>query len=251
LPGKAALLRSYCLGRSTEKEFHSGCKYRRTKDTKTRSRPGVGKNEPNQRDDVLLIQRLLNKHGAKLKEDRYCGPNTVAAIMLFQKSFMTVPDGRINPNGTTWRHLTAGEKPSPLVPLPKAGTGYYRYSPSTNQYGTRQTIDAVTAVAAAFAADANAEIGVGDISLANGGHLSPHKSHRRGTNVDMRPLRSDKKRLPVSITDDEYSCELTRQLIEKLLANSNVRRILFNDKGIHGVHFFQGHHNHLHVEMNR
>jgi hypothetical protein len=79
--------------------------------------------------------------------------------------------------------------------------------------------------------------------------MPPHKTHRTGRNVDLRPLRVDNAHGPTSIGDPTYSREGTRDLVQALLANSSVQRILFNDTEIQGVRRSPGHDNHLHVEI--
>ncbi|MEZ6079605.1 MAG: peptidoglycan-binding protein [Pirellulaceae bacterium] len=52
------------------------------------------------RNDVLLVQQLLNRHrmstSAAIQEDGLVGPKTIAAIEEFQKRVvrMSIPDGR-------------------------------------------------------------------------------------------------------------------------------------------------------------
>ena len=79
--------------------------------------------------------------------------------------------------------------------------------------------------------------------------MAPHGSHRRGVDVDIRPLRADGQRLPVTITDPNYSRDRTKLLVEALQAQSNLHLILFNDTKVQGVRFYEGHHNHLHVRF--
>src|SRR5262249_47851761 len=138
-----------------------------------------------------------------------------------------------------------------LVLLPQAcGFGYYSYEPLNRQYGTAATISALHEVALAFSSRMpGAEIGIGDISFAQGGLMNPHHSHQHGTDVDIRPFRKDGAQQPVTITDPQYNRETTRLLVQALLAHRNVKGILFNDGEIPGVQFFAGHHNHLHVKM--
>ncbi len=225
----------------------------------------VGKGVPHSSvDDVIVIQTLLKKAGNDPgKVDGRCGPKTISAIIAFQSKFLSAPDGRVDLGGVTWTKLAASD----FVQLPQvSGFGYYSYSVGTRQYGTAQTIQALRDVAGTFRLNALQQnsgptsvgvgvgcteriIAIGDISFQNGGHMDPHTTHQKGTNVDIRPLRKDKQQAPVSITDEAYSAEDTGLLVRCLLAHSNVRRILFNDTSIPGVHFFVGHHNHLHVEM--
>jgi hypothetical protein len=66
----------------------------------------VGTSGQNRTADVVTIQRLLLRNGVTPGAiDGRCGPNTVRAIVQFQSRFFSRPDGRVDPNGTTWRHL--------------------------------------------------------------------------------------------------------------------------------------------------
>jgi len=69
----------------------------------------------NKPDDVAVVQTLLNQfRTAKLPVTKHCGPDTVQAIVEFQKRFnMPVSEGRVDPNGPTWRRL--------VVPPPMPG----------------------------------------------------------------------------------------------------------------------------------
>lgn len=138
-----------------------------------------------------------------------------------------------------------------LVPLPQvAGHGYYAYSDVHRQYGTRSTIATISDAARAASEElGQTQIGIGDISFPDGGNMPPHKSHRNGRNVDVRPVRSDGANTPVTIHDKDYSRERTTILVETLRSTGKVRSILFNDKAIAGVTHWQGHDNHLHVVM--
>lgn len=204
--------------------------------------------------DVVLVQQLLNAADAGLKEDGDAGPATVLAIRDYQRNFLTRPDGRVDPGGRTWQHLVERKlkvEPHDLVLLPQqSGLGYYSYASATRQFGTKGCITALREAGAQFVHnDATLPIGIGDISFQHGGTMHPHQSHKHGRHVDIRPLRTDRRRLPVSVTEPAYSRELTKLLVATLLAHRNVKSILFNDTAIAGVTSFAGHHNHLHVTM--
>ena len=74
----------------------------------------VGQDGDNLEADVRLVQQLLNRQDlaplAKLKEDGRIGPNTIEAIRHFQTRClgMNSPDGRVDPDGRTFRRLSGG-----------------------------------------------------------------------------------------------------------------------------------------------
>lgn len=74
----------------------------------------VGQGGDNLEDDVRLVQQLLNRQDlaplAKLKEDGRIGPATIEAIRHFQTRSlgMNSPDGRVDPDGKTFRRLASG-----------------------------------------------------------------------------------------------------------------------------------------------
>jgi murein endopeptidase len=140
-----------------------------------------------------------------------------------------------------------------LVLLPQAsGTGYYSYSPTENQYGTRSTIDALVRIAIGWRdgpSNGGAEFGIGDISLHEGGPFPPHAGHQNGTESDIRPMRIDRQHIAVDWHDVAYDRELTQRLVDAIRADSNCRKILFNDPDIQGVEPYPKHDNHLHVKF--
>jgi hypothetical protein len=76
----------------------------------------VGRGGLNRRDDVILVQELLTKHGYSLGRqgiDGACGPMTIAAILEFQRRFLRCPDGLIHVGGMTWNRLTGTVAPPP------------------------------------------------------------------------------------------------------------------------------------------
>lgn len=78
----------------------------------------VGRNGVNNDADVRIVQTLLqNRRYYTGRIDGICGPGTIRAIEAVQKTFMLLPDGRVDPNGTTLRRLT-----SPVTPVTAATT---------------------------------------------------------------------------------------------------------------------------------
>ncbi|MCX4242219.1 T6SS effector amidase Tae4 family protein [Paraliomyxa miuraensis] len=66
----------------------------------------VGEGGRNDRDDVELVQQLLADNGIDPGSiDGVCGPKTIAALRKFQARFLSRPDGRVDPDGRTFREL--------------------------------------------------------------------------------------------------------------------------------------------------
>ena len=92
----------------------------------------VGVNGANQKQDVGVVQHLLNLSGSKrgipkqvLLVDGIAGPKTVGAIREFQTKFCKVVDGKLMPGGETITRLNeiAG-------PIPPANDGISFLTPS-------------------------------------------------------------------------------------------------------------------------
>ena len=215
-----------------------------------------GKNDPH---DLQIVQELLMKNGA-LAARPFCYDMMalIQSIKQFQKGFMLNPDGKVDPNGTTFERLQG----LGLTEVPASGgTGWYRYDTGDMSksrimhFGTANTVQAVYDVARSFAIGLPGfPIGVGDLSSAMGTNLGRHSTHQKGLNVDVRPLRKDGAQQPTNINDTQYSRENTLLLVDAFLAHRNVDRLLFNDADIINkrkprVHSSPGHDNHLHVIM--
>lgn len=219
----------------------------------------VGNGGVNNHDDVLIVQRLLNRNShivdtiGRVPEDGNVDERTRSAIVAFQRDVVRLAqqDGRVDPGGRTFRVLT-GDSPhgatSAFVQLPGDGEGYYSYSSRDRQWGTPRTIQSIVTVAARLSR-AGIEIGVGNLSFANGARMPPHTSHRRGIDVDIRPQRTDGARQPVDISSPAYDRAKTRQVVAALRGDENLALILFNDREIEGVRSWAGHDNHLHVRF--
>ena len=82
----------------------------------------VGQGGKNVKADVVTVQTLLNKKGAKLTVDGSCGPKTISAITAFQKQVVKLakPDGRIDVGGATWKALSGGTTAAAPAAAPKA-----------------------------------------------------------------------------------------------------------------------------------
>lgn len=218
----------------------------------------VGKKGQNFSADVLLVQKLLNQKlnatsgVVPLKENGDFGEPMLKAIEYFQKKVvgLAIADGRIDVGGKTWKKLSDSTSKTALKQLVANSPNYYRYSSSDRQYGTEKALSSLYTLAKRMKDSCGVTIGIGDISFADGKLMPPHGSHRKGVDVDIRPLRKDKKSLPVSITQKkDYDAALTKKLVEFARRDPNLASILFNDTSITGVKSHTGHDNHLHLRF--
>lgn len=217
----------------------------------------VGKKGQNLQADVLAVQKLLNQKlnatsgVVPLKEDGVFGDRTLKAIEYFQKKVvgLAIPDGRIDVGGKTWKKLSESTSKTALKALASSSPNYYRYSSTDRQFGTEKALSSLYTLAKRMKDSVGVTIGIGDISFADGKLMPPHGSHRKGVDVDIRPLRKDKKSLPVSIKDKSYDAAATKKLVEFARRDPNLVSILFNDTTITGVKSWTGHDNHLHLRF--
>ena len=140
--------------------------------------------------------------------------------------------------------------------LPASGAGFVTNNrgPSGKfQFGQKSTIDAAVAVGIAWEALNPARpFSIGQISLKGGGEMPPHKSHRVGLDVDVRPMRTDGANEPVTITDAEYDRATTTALITLWWKKAPVQSLLFIDPTVISAGITQcvnGHHHHFHARL--
>lgn len=220
------------------------------------------------REYIKWVQRSLNRiANARLDEDGIMGPLTRGAVQSFQRSKGLDVDGIVGPiteaalvragatNPPTGAPTTTPPPPATTLPietpLPAQGVGYYSYTSADKRYAIAPTISAIESIARAWqqANPSGPRLGIGNISKRGGGHLDPHSTHREGLNVDIRPVRSDRRESSVTYRDSSYSRPLTQQLVDLIHGSSvlKVSSILFNDPNIRGVKPYKGHDDHLHV----
>src|SRR6266550_254587 len=138
--------------------------------------------------------------------------------------------------------------------LPESGTGFLtnnRGSSGEFQFGQKSSIDTAIAVAAAWEGlHPGRRFSIGQISKKGGGNMPPHKSHKLGVDIDVRPMRDDGKNEPVTINDADYDRALTTELIKLWWKMAPVQAVFFNDPTVIAAglsHLVEGHDNHFHV----
>ncbi|MCO5165604.1 MAG: penicillin-insensitive murein endopeptidase [Planctomycetes bacterium] len=145
--------------------------------------------------------------------------------------------------------VTSAPSKAGYIQLPASGSGYYGYRGANARWGQPRLVYGIERIGRRFAGANAGDMGVGDLSLQNGGPIPGHKSHQVGIDVDVRPVRTDKARQPVTINDKEYSQQHTRTLIGLFQSELQIALILFNDSKIPGVRHWPNHHNHFHARV--
>jgi len=215
---------------------------------------------------IRWIQQSLNRiRGSGLDVDGIIGTYTSSAIRSFQRSRGLTVDGIVGPiTEAALVRAGAGSPPGASTgtpstsggintALPASGAGFYSYTSASKRYGLAKTIQAIQAVGAVWqrAHPGGPRLGIGDISLQGGGYMSPHSSHQKGIDVDIRPVTNNGRDEPTTIYSSNYSRALTQELVNRLRSNgvATVYSILFNDRQVTGVSPWEGHDNHLHVRF--
>jgi len=133
------------------------------------------------------------------------------------------------------------------------GVGFSCYGSDHKRYGRSEVIKAVKYVCEEWGKryPSGPRIGVGNLSLSNGGRMEPHVSHTDGVDVDLAPFASTNEEIGLTWQSAKYSRSRTQELVDLVLNNPilGVRVILFNDPKINGVIPWSGHDNHLHVSF--
>lgn len=141
------------------------------------------------------------------------------------------------------------------VLLPVSGPGFVTNNRGNDQFqfGQKSSIDAAKAVGAAWnELHPDKPFSIGQISKKDGGTFPPHKSHKVGLDIDVRPMRKDGANAPVEITQSQFDRELTTELIDLWWRNAPVQNVFFNDQTVIAAglsQFVNGHGNHFHVRL--
>jgi murein endopeptidase len=141
-----------------------------------------------------------------------------------------------------------------MLPQRPGERAYYAYgTPAAGaaQYGHPRMISFLYHLEFLWGSQELRSIGIGNISLAEGASFPPHRGHRSGLEVDIRPMRKDGAPKPVRWQDAQYDQAGTSQLVNLIYQTGMVSRVLFNDLAIPRVQRAMGHDDHLHVEVNR
>lgn len=145
-----------------------------------------------------------------------------------------------------------------FVQLPRSGAGFWGSTGSYRQWARPALVYGLMRAGKTWSNSHpnHPRIGIGSMSLMNGGYLSPHKTHQTGQNADIRPVANSKYEGPLDIWSSSYSRSRTKDLITYHIKRelSTLRNVLFNDPAIYNSYsyilYYSGHHNHFHLTIN-
>ena len=145
------------------------------------------------------------------------------------------------------------EDPSTAVGFPDGGTltgglnlrdtgdGYIHHlgtdAADTDDWGTLDLCRCIQLAGREWGVFHNVRMQVGDMSLQNGGHFSPHVSHQNGRDADMRYMRNDREDpldIASSFQRDTYYDKLATFTIMVNLINQCRVQTLFTDPTVVG-----------------
>lgn len=140
-----------------------------------------------------------------------------------------------------------------FIELPASGPGYFSYAPASRRWGTPTMVYGLERIGARWQREQPGAppMGVGDISLRNGGDITGHVSHEKGVDVDVRPMAKGATFVSVTRFSSSYSRTRTAALIRMFKAELPTTLTLFNDTQIPGTTRWPNHDNHFHVRIRR
>jgi peptidoglycan hydrolase-like protein with peptidoglycan-binding domain len=202
---------------------------------------------------VKAVQWELNqKRSAGLTLDGTYGTATRAAVAAFQRHAGLTVTGSMN--GTTWRNLIWHyEYPAFWLTELCDYTDLTRNGPAAN-WGTSAAVRQVETAAKIVHDTGKGAVAVGDVSWEHGGDIRGHGTHERGLDVDIRPIRTDRRQCTwgTSWRWSTYDRAGTRTLVKAIrsTAPGHVRLVYFNDpvlirEGL--TRWYTGHDDHLHI----
>ena len=136
-----------------------------------------------------------------------------------------------------------------FIQLANSGTGYYTYYAASKRWARPTVVYGVMRTARRLAQAGLPQLGVGDMSLENGGDIQGHAAHENGNEVDCRLMYSDRVNRPGTINHPSYSSAWTTTAIRIMRSEIPTRTVLFNDRSTIRAgysRYFANHANHFH-----
>lgn len=152
-----------------------------------------------------------------------------------------------------------------MLPQAPEDAGYYvygtlHYVPGTGaqaQYAHPNLLTLIFEIERDWQAICERKFGIGNISTDGGEKYDKHATHRKGIEMDCRPVRKDKMTGQAArcsyLERAVYDCEATIKLIQLFVQHPWVKLVYFNDpevqQALGRVSSCAGHNDHFHVEL--
>jgi penicillin-insensitive murein endopeptidase len=148
-----------------------------------------------------------------------------------------------------------------MLPQAPEDAGYYVYGTPDRgraQYAHAGLLSVIFYIEREWQAIDDRKFGIGNISIAGGLPYDDHRSHQKGIEVDIRPVRKDKlvgQSARLTRFEAAYDREATTKLIRLFAEHPMVKIIYFNDdkvqQAIGGgrVRSLVRHDDHFHVDL--
>ncbi len=164
-----------------------------------------------------------------------------------------------SPPPSTSSPAPAGNLPTSavgFVQVPASGHGYTTYSYSHKRWGTPALVYGTLRAAGQWKTQnpGYPRVVIGNVSLANGGYMAPHQSHRNGKDIDIRPISSSTYEGPLTVYQSAYSSYRNRRwIVDYARPNLSISVIGFQDASIYNslwyVQNWSNHHHHMHIRV--
>lgn len=140
-----------------------------------------------------------------------------------------------------------------FIQLPASGPGFYSYAVPGRRWGTPSMVYGLERIGRAWVHrnPSAPRIGVGDLSLENGGDITGHASHEKGVDVDVRLMPKGPDEIVVTRFWSTYSRVRTAALIRIFKDELPTTLTLFNDRSVPGTIRWPNHDNHFHVRIRK
>ena len=179
------------------------------------------------------------------------------ANQIFPGQVLKLPETTEADHPDLAKPTTSAGKTGPVTTqLPASGPGFVIYNPDdghgSDRYGTAGFVAALKELALRWSASETVPISFGDMCRKNGPPFPPHRGHRSGREVDIRPFRKDGGNLPATWQSIQYDRLTTRRLIQLVKQHQPNALFFFNDPVLIDAGLAKplgGHDNHLHLQI--
>ena len=197
--------------------------------------------------------------------DRDCDSISDAVELNSANDYLNLDVNLIDQNPTLARGGPCDGWITKALNMVNTGTGYYHYNidppGDIDDWGVLRLIYMIERASRAWTINNGTalRVGIGDLSLKEGGLFPPHSCHQNGLEVDIRYVRNDGKEDPLNLNSVDsiyYDEDATIRLVHHLIAYGNADSIYvdtlhtnLNHLGFSFIAHKSGHSDHFHTRI--